>query len=64
LAKFQANVSRDKRKAAELRRMGWRVVTVWECETADEARLAARLIQIFKISGRRSRDAAKPKKQR
>lgn len=29
--KFAANVIRDKRVAAELLRMGWRVATVWEC---------------------------------
>jgi DNA mismatch endonuclease (patch repair protein) len=30
--KFDATVERDKRKAAELRAMGWQVVTVWECD--------------------------------
>ena len=31
-AKFDDTVERDKRKAAELRDHGWRVITVWECE--------------------------------
>jgi DNA mismatch endonuclease (patch repair protein) len=31
-AKFDATVERDRRKANELREMGWRVITVWECE--------------------------------
>lgn len=30
--KFKATVERDKRKAAELKLLGWRVITVWECE--------------------------------
>lgn len=30
--KFDATVQRDRRKAAELRAMGWQVITVWECE--------------------------------
>ena len=30
--KFDGTVERDKRKARELSRMGWRVITVWECE--------------------------------
>jgi DNA mismatch endonuclease, patch repair protein len=30
--KFAATVERDKRKAAELRAMGWKVISVWECE--------------------------------
>ena len=31
-AKFDDTVERDKRKSAELRGHGWRVITVWECE--------------------------------
>ena len=37
--KFCENVERDKKKAAELRRLGWRVLTIWECETCSPARL-------------------------
>ena len=32
-AKFARNVERDRRKADELRRLGWRVLTIWECAT-------------------------------
>ena len=42
-AKFQENVSRDKRQNCHLRELGWQVVTVWECETRDLERLAERL---------------------
>lgn len=31
-AKFEATVARDAKKTAELRRLGWTVLTVWECE--------------------------------
>ena len=31
-AKFDDTVRRDQRKAAELTQLGWRVITVWECE--------------------------------
>jgi DNA mismatch endonuclease (patch repair protein) len=31
-AKFESNVERDRRNAREHRRLGWKVVTVWECE--------------------------------
>jgi DNA mismatch endonuclease, patch repair protein len=31
-AKFAANVTRDRRVAATLRQLGWRVFTIWECE--------------------------------
>jgi DNA mismatch endonuclease, patch repair protein len=31
--KFTGNVERDAHKSGELRRLGWRVFVVWECET-------------------------------
>lgn len=30
--KFSKNVERDKRKIKELKELGWKVVTIWECE--------------------------------
>lgn len=32
LPKLRANVARDKRKEAELRKAGWRVLVIWEHE--------------------------------
>lgn len=31
-AKFRGNLERDRRHVQALRRLGWRVVTVWECD--------------------------------
>lgn len=48
--KFYENVARDRRKSRALRRLGYRVFTVWECQTRDNRkviRLAARLERIF-----------------
>jgi DNA mismatch endonuclease (patch repair protein) len=42
-AKFERNVERDARNAAELRKLGWRCVRIWECETNDATRLAGAL---------------------
>ena len=42
-AKFATNVARDRRVSAKLRREGWRVLTVWECQLAAPDRVAARL---------------------
>lgn len=36
-AKRGGNVARDRRNRAALRRLGWRVVVVWECEVRTEA---------------------------
>ena len=34
--KFRANVSRDKSVRIKLRRDGWRVLVVWECELGKD----------------------------
>lgn len=39
-AKVEGNRARDKRNIAALRRLGWSVFTVWECEIKNERRLA------------------------
>ncbi|NLX60449.1 MAG: DNA mismatch endonuclease Vsr [Phycisphaerae bacterium] len=42
-AKRHRNRARDRRACLALRKDGWRVLTVWECETKDLVRLASRL---------------------
>jgi DNA mismatch endonuclease (patch repair protein) len=44
LAKFAANVERDKRKIAELRKLGWKVIVLWQCEIESDAAAAARRV--------------------
>jgi DNA mismatch endonuclease (patch repair protein) len=46
LEKFAANVARDARNIAELRRLGFMVWVVWECETENYARLKARMARL------------------
>ncbi len=29
---FERNVANDKKHACELRKLGWHVITVWECQ--------------------------------
>jgi DNA mismatch endonuclease (patch repair protein) len=38
--KLEANVSRDSRSVANLRELGWRVLSVWECATRDRESLS------------------------
>ncbi len=45
--KFMNNVLRDKKAKAKLEAMGWRVVVIWECETADPAALRRKLSAIL-----------------
>ena len=42
-AKIERNKQRYVQQQAELHREGWRVLTVWECETRQRDDLAARL---------------------
>lgn len=41
--KFDANVARDQRVARRLRRLGWSVLTVWECQLRRPEALRTRL---------------------
>ncbi|MBX5128513.1 DNA mismatch endonuclease Vsr [Rhizobium lentis] len=46
--KFKKNIARDQRVREELEQRGWRVVTLWECEAADEEDLRIRLKEVFR----------------
>lgn len=41
--KFRKNVERDRRMTKELKKLGWHVIVVWECELEDQESLAKRL---------------------
>jgi DNA mismatch endonuclease (patch repair protein) len=41
--KLEANRLRDARTRRKLRASGWRVMVIWECQTQDKDKLAARL---------------------
>lgn len=43
-AKFERNVMRDSENEATLRGMGWRVLTIWECEATSADTLVAKLM--------------------
>lgn len=42
--KLDANKARDARKVRELRKAGWRVLTVWECRLKKNAEAEARRV--------------------
>lgn len=58
-AKFDANRARDRRNAEELERLGWRVVTIWECEARSPS-LAKIIDQHRLVSGTLKNDLATP----
>jgi DNA mismatch endonuclease (patch repair protein) len=42
--KFAANVARDRRVKADLRKLGWRVITIWECDLRRAELVSAKLL--------------------
>lgn len=44
-AKLMGNTDRDRRNSVALRRLGWRVLVVWECELEEEAKLERTLFR-------------------
>ena len=42
-SKRQGNVARDKANIRKLRKAGWKVLTVWECQTRNEEKLTKKL---------------------
>jgi len=48
LGKIAGNRKRDKRVRRQLRRMGWNVLTIWECQLKKPNQAAQRLRKFFK----------------
>jgi DNA mismatch endonuclease, patch repair protein len=47
ISKFEANRSRDAKAVRSLRRAGFRVGVVWECQTLDRTTLRAKLSEVL-----------------
>jgi DNA mismatch endonuclease (patch repair protein) len=52
LTKFAGNIERDQKNAAMLRKAGWRVVVVWECEVEHPRNLHKQLWKLLKPPAR------------
>lgn len=46
-AKQERNAKRDRRHARSLRREGWKVLVVWECERSNPERMQKRLFRFL-----------------
>jgi DNA mismatch endonuclease (patch repair protein) len=46
--KLKLNQDRDRRRRSQLRKLGWRVLVIWECQTKDSERLRGRLKSFLK----------------
>jgi DNA mismatch endonuclease (patch repair protein) len=47
LKKFRTNLARDRRVCCQLRRLGWRVLVFWECQTINKESLSAKIIGLL-----------------
>lgn len=45
--KLARNQQRDEQNKRKLRRLGWRVLVLWECEVKDSEKLSKRLSRFF-----------------
>lgn len=45
--KLERNAERDRQVTRQLRRLGWAMLVVWECETANPAKLATKLARFL-----------------
>lgn len=52
--KLKGNAARDARNDLQLRSLGWRVFTVWECDAANPERLSRLSRQIRRIQVQRA----------
>lgn len=50
--KFDANVRRDRRSSRQLRALGWRVMTVWECRLKQPDAIRARILRLTSTPAR------------
>lgn len=53
VSKLTGNTDRDQRNSSALRRLGWRVLVVWECELVDEAKLERKLLRKLRSTDER-----------
>lgn len=63
-AKIGRNRARDTASLAALRKLGWRALVVWECETKDRAALTRRLSRFLSRPGSSAPCAGRPGRPR
>ncbi len=47
IPKLEANARRDAENRSRLKKMGWSVLVVWECQLSDEKRLQRRVLEFL-----------------
>jgi DNA mismatch endonuclease, patch repair protein len=52
-SKFKANIEHDRKNISELRRLGWKVCIIWECETYNRHIISRKLLRLLPPANRR-----------
>ncbi|MEM9158605.1 MAG: very short patch repair endonuclease [Verrucomicrobiota bacterium] len=47
LPKFERNVQRDRQNAQDLERLGWQVITLWECQLENVDKTTSKIINLL-----------------
>jgi DNA mismatch endonuclease, patch repair protein len=50
--KLAGNKARDRRNDRELHKLGWRVITVWECQLSSQEKLERQIARIVRLLAR------------
>jgi DNA mismatch endonuclease (patch repair protein) len=50
--KLEGNRRRDLRNQLKLRRSGWRILVIWECQLADEKKLTRKILKFLEPGSR------------
>jgi len=45
--KLTRNVERDQEHRVALRKLGWKSLVLWDCETKDKPKIAARILRFL-----------------
>jgi DNA mismatch endonuclease, patch repair protein len=45
--KRQGNVARDKRNQKALKKLGWQILIIWECQLKDPPTLKAKIVRFL-----------------
>jgi len=46
--KLEENVRRDRRNLHKLKKLGWKILIIWECQTRDIKKLSCKLVKFLK----------------
>jgi DNA mismatch endonuclease (patch repair protein) len=50
--KFNGNVKRDRKNRVALKKIGWKVIVIWECEVANQDKLSAKISRTIGFSSK------------